>query len=129
MLVFDDPMRLKSPARPDIATIAIADRRSSLEEERSAMLTAAHLDAVHGLRHGFFTRERGVSQGVNTSLNCGFSSGDDEGQVLANRAIAMERMGVPAGWPTTVKQVHGTCLLYTSPSPRDRRGTHMPSSA
>ena len=24
---------------------------------------------------------------------------------------------------------HGTCLLYTSPSPRDKRGSRMPSSA
>ena len=24
---------------------------------------------------------------------------------------------------------HGTCLLYTSPSPRDQRGSRMPSSA
>ena len=25
--------------------------------------------------------------------------------------------------------IHGTCLLYTSPSPRDQRGSRMPSSA
>ena len=25
--------------------------------------------------------------------------------------------------------VHCTCLLYTSPSPRDQRGSRMPSSA
>ena len=30
----------------------------------------------------------------------------------------------------TVKAVlYGTCLLYTSPSPRDQRGSRMPSSA
>ena len=27
------------------------------------------------------------------------------------------------------KQLHGTCLLYTSPSPRDRQKSRMPSSA
>ena len=27
------------------------------------------------------------------------------------------------------KEVIGTCLLYTSPSPRDQRGSRMPSSA
>ena len=27
------------------------------------------------------------------------------------------------------KQVRRTCLLYTSPSPRDQRGSRMPSSA
>jgi YfiH family protein len=81
-------------------------------------LTAANLDALPGLRHGFFTRDRGVSQGVNAFLNCGFSSGDDERLVLANRAIAMEKLGMPAGALTTVKQVHGTDVHYVmEPSP------------
>ena len=26
-------------------------------------------------------------------------------------------------------QIDGSCLLYTSPSPRDQRGSRMPSSA
>ena len=30
--------------------------------------------------------------------------------------------------PTIVGELHG-CLLYTSPSPRDQRGSRMPSSA
>lgn len=82
------------------------------------MLTAANLDAIDGVRHGFFTREGGVSQGVNASLNCGFSSGDDERLVLANRSIAMDRLGVSAGWLTTVKQVHGTVVhRVAAPAP------------
>ncbi len=82
------------------------------------MLTAANLDAIDGVCHGFFTREGGVSQGVNGSLNCGFSSGDDERLVLANRSIAMDRLGVSAGWLTTVKQVHGTMVHRVSaPAP------------
>jgi YfiH family protein len=81
-------------------------------------LTASSLDTVSGLRHGFFTRDRGVSQGVNASLNCGFSSGDDQRLVLANRSIAMEKLGLPAGALTTVKQVHGTDVhRVTEPSP------------
>ena len=28
-----------------------------------------------------------------------------------------------------IKQLHKTCLLYTSPSPRDRQKSRMPSSA
>ena len=31
--------------------------------------------------------------------------------------------------PYDVKEWLGTCLLYTSPSPRDQRGSRMPSSA
>ncbi|MEL6962567.1 MAG: peptidoglycan editing factor PgeF [Pseudomonadota bacterium] len=81
-------------------------------------LTAPNLAAIPGLRHGFFTRNHGVGQGVNASLNCGFSSGDDERLVLANRAIAMERLGLPAGALTTVKQVHATNVhRVTEPTP------------
>ena len=28
-----------------------------------------------------------------------------------------------------IGELHNTCLLYTSPSPRDQRGSRMPSSA
>ena len=31
--------------------------------------------------------------------------------------------------PTAIREVCGTCLLYTSPSPRDRQKSRMPSSA
>ena len=82
------------------------------------LLTAANLDAVKSLRHGFFTRERGVSQGVHGFLNCGFSSQDDERLISANRSIAMDALGVPAGWLTTAKQVHGTDVhRVTEPAP------------
>ena len=30
--------------------------------------------------------------------------------------------------PELIKEIHA-CLLYTSPSPRDQRGSRMPSSA
>ena len=36
----------------------------------------------------------------------------------------------PLGFPVVVSHpAGGTCLLYTSPSPRDQRGSRMPSSA
>ncbi len=33
------------------------------------------------------------------------------------------------GWEPTIVTVHEDCLLYTSPSPRDRTRSRMPSSA
>ena len=36
--------------------------------------------------------------------------------------------GVP-GLIAVVQSTNGSCLLYTSPSPRDQRGSRMPSSA
>ena len=49
------------------------------------MLTAEPLDDLPGLRHGFFTREGGVSEGAFESLNCGFGSRDEPGRVAVNR--------------------------------------------
>ena len=34
-----------------------------------------------------------------------------------------------AGKSTLMKIIYGACLLYTSPSPRDRQKSRMPSSA
>ena len=38
------------------------------------------LASLPGIRHGFFTRQGGVSQGVYASLNCGLGSADDAGR-------------------------------------------------
>ena len=48
----------------------------------------------------------------------------------ANRALMgsnMQRQAVPLLRPE--RPLVGTCLLYTSPSPRDKRQSRMPSSA
>ena len=47
------------------------------------MITHPVLDDV---RHGFLTRQGGVSTGLYDSLNCGFGSGDAPQSVAANRA-------------------------------------------
>ena len=41
------------------------------------------------VRHAFFTRAGGVSQGLFGSLNCGFGSGDNPDHVAANRFRAL----------------------------------------
>ena len=38
-------------------------------------------------------------------------------------------VGTEAPLPISSRQTHPTCLLYTSPSPRDRTRSRMPSSA
>jgi YfiH family protein len=71
------------------------------------MLTAAPLEGQAGVRHGFFTRAGGVSEGEFASLNCGYSSGDDALLVKTNRERALERLGMPPASLCTVRQVHG----------------------
>ena len=64
--------------------------------------------ALPGIRHGFFTREGGVSTGLYASLNCGIGSADDRAHVLENRARASAALGVAADRLATPFQVHGT---------------------
>jgi polyphenol oxidase len=68
------------------------------------MLTAPNLSALSGIRHGFFTREGGVSQGLYASLNCGPGSGDDIKNVLANRELVAKALG--ADTLCTAYQIH-----------------------
>ncbi len=51
---------------------------------------------MKGVRHGFFTRQGGVSNGLYESRNCGFGSDDTAAQVAENRARAMTDLGADA---------------------------------
>lgn len=70
------------------------------------MLIAESLSDNTGIRHAFFTREGGVSQGIYASLNCGLGSADDPERVRTNRARAMDRLGLAEPALATVRQVH-----------------------
>lgn len=70
------------------------------------MLTLGHLNDVAGIRHGFFTRENGLSEGIYASLNCGYGSGDEADKVTGNRECAMARLGHSAADLVTAYQVH-----------------------
>jgi len=67
------------------------------------VITHPVLDDV---RHGFLTRQGGVSTGLYDSLNCGFGSGDAPQSVAANRARAVSLLGLPDLALVTVHQVH-----------------------
>jgi len=70
------------------------------------MITAPLLQTGAAVRHGFFTRRDGASEGPFASLNCGFGSGDDRGRVTANRARALARLGLTGAALVTAHQVH-----------------------
>lgn len=74
------------------------------------MITLGALDELDGIRHGFFTREGGVSEGCYASLNCGYGSGDRPEHVDENRARAAARLGLAPDRLVTVYQVHGTTV-------------------
>ncbi|HZD24767.1 MAG TPA: peptidoglycan editing factor PgeF [Alphaproteobacteria bacterium] len=70
------------------------------------MLTSASLAALPGVRHGFFTREGGVSRGIYASLNCGYGSGDSRADVGENRARVAAQLGLGGDALITIHQVH-----------------------
>jgi YfiH family protein len=63
------------------------------------------------IRHAFFTRRGGVSQGLFASLNCGFGSRDDPAKVEQNRAIAAAQLALPAERLVSCHQIHGTAIV------------------
>ncbi|GAA0588165.1 peptidoglycan editing factor PgeF [Craurococcus roseus] len=73
-------------------------------------LTTPALSALPGLRHGFFTRRGGVSEGAYASLNCSLSGQDDRDRVRENRRRAMDALGLPAAALHGLTQVHGVSV-------------------
>ena len=55
---------------------------------------------------------------------CVFIGKRNTGKSTLVKDIMFHKKHLPAGIVLS-----GTCLLYTSPSPRDQRGSRMPSSA
>ena len=70
------------------------------------MLQAPTLSALPGIRHGFFTRAGGVSDGVYASLNGGIGSDDAPGKVAENRARMAASLGVAPDRLITAYQIH-----------------------
>lgn len=69
-------------------------------------LTSPLLSAIPGLRHAFFTREGGVSNGIYASLNGGLGSNDDQAHVAENRRRMADALGVAPSHFLTAYQVH-----------------------
>jgi YfiH family protein len=69
-------------------------------------LASSLLSQVPGLRHAFFTREGGVSQGIYESLNAGIGSQDDPVHVAENRRRMAETMGVAPANFLSLYQIH-----------------------
>jgi polyphenol oxidase len=63
------------------------------------------------IRHAFFTRQGGVSDGLYRSLNCGYGSRDRTENVERNRAIAMAMIGLAADRLVTCRQVHSAAVV------------------
>src|SRR5271169_2624165 len=72
------------------------------------------LSAVPGLRHAFFSREGGVSDGIYAGLNGGIGSNDRPANVSENRRRMAEAIGVPPEHLLTAFQTHSPDVTVAS---------------
>lgn len=74
-------------------------------------IQAQSLANLPGLRHGFFTREGGVSGSLYTSLNCGPGSSDAPSHVGENRARVAKHLRATEPEVVTLYQTHSAIAL------------------
>ncbi len=69
---------------------------------------------LDGIRHGFFTRQGGVSGGIYTSLNIGLGSDDERSSVLENRGRVADQLGIGADRLVSPYQIHSADVITVS---------------
>lgn len=83
-------------------------------------ITCENLGA-HGIKHGFFMRNGGVSEGVYGSLNCGEGSNDVAGNAKNNRSRAMQALGYENGEKLySLFQIHSDKVITLNEVPNER---------
>ena len=80
------------------------------------MLTGPALSSLRNIRHGFFTRAGGVSEGLYESLNGGVGSKDKPARVAENRARMAKTLGVGADHFVTAFQIHSPDVVVAEKS-------------
>jgi len=85
-------------------------------------IEAQSLARLPGIRHGFFTRVGGVSEGLYATLNCGPGSADSPANVTENRTRVARHLGGLQPDVVTIYQVHsGDAVAVDGPVPADAR--------
>jgi YfiH family protein len=85
--------------------------KASPEPVRSPLLDTF---AAQGIRHGYFTRAGGVSEGIYRGLNTGTGSDDDKDRVRQNRERVAAWMHVEPGSLLSAHQVHSPDVLVVT---------------
>ena len=79
------------------------------------------LSAIPALRHAFFSREGGVSEGIYAGLNGGLGSHDVAASVAENRRRMAQQMGVTPEHFLSVHQIHSPdAVVATGPWQGDK---------
>jgi YfiH family protein len=84
-------------------------------------IEAPELAAYPNVRHAFFTRQGGVSEGLYATLNGGLGSSDDPARVRENRRRMAADLGVAPDRLVSVYQVHSAdAVIVENPWPSER---------
>ena len=75
------------------------------------MIQSPSLSAFSNIRHAFFTREGGVSEGIYASLNGGIGSNDAPENVRENRARMAAALGVAPSQLVSCYQIHSPNVI------------------
>jgi polyphenol oxidase len=85
-------------------------------------LQADKLGRLPGVRHAFFTRVGGVSEGIYATLNAGVGSNDARERVTENRARMAAALGCAPDNLLSLYQIHSpTVVVADKPWPADAR--------
>ena len=75
------------------------------------VFTSERLGRLDGVRHAFFTRQGGVSEGIYASLNVGLGSKDDPAAVAENRRRVASHFAAEPSSLVSCYQVHSATAL------------------
>jgi len=76
------------------------------------MFLSKHLKKFKNLKHCFFSRKNGFSQGIYKSLNCGLGSKDERENVLRNLEYVSKKIGCEKESLITLNQKHTNRVIY-----------------
>ena len=76
------------------------------------MFFSSKLKKYINLKHGFFSRENGVSEGSYKSLNCGKGSNDKRENILKNLEIVSKKIGCKKESLITLNQTHSNKVIF-----------------
>lgn len=83
---------------------------------------APELSSHSAVRHAFFTRQGGVSEGLYHSLNGGLGSSDDPARVAENRRRMTDQLRLPAHALVSLHQIHSPEVVVVEGAwPRQER--------
>ena len=109
VLIFDEPTAVLTPQE----VTELFSIMTSLRESGKAIIFITH--KLHEVLE--------ISDRISI-LRAGEIVGDADPKTASNKELASMMVGRPVNL-----SLDRTCLLYTSPSPRDKRQSRMPSSA